>query len=126
MRAATVAGGLAFLAALAATLFLAFGAAYSGHTCTGGVCTSDSRTLIEENGSWVLILLAIPVALSGIIFVSVLPNVSWDKYAGRAAAVGLLLFCVALVVSLGLLFLPSLLLAIIALVLDRKREAPGR
>jgi hypothetical protein len=70
----------------------------------------------------VVALLAIPVLLTGIVFVSVLPRTHWDKYAGRTAAVGLLLFCVVLIVSLGLLFLPALALSTVALVLDRNRE----
>ena len=131
MRGAPLAGGLAFLAAIAAALFLTFGVSYSSTSCTLtaqdatglGTCVSDSRTLVEENGIWVLFLLGIPILLSGIVFVSVLPAVYWDKYAGRTAAVGLFLFCIVLIVSLGLLFVPSLLLAIIALFLDRKRVA---
>jgi hypothetical protein len=115
---------------VAAALFLALGNAYSGETCPAvspdsagvSVCASSSRTLIQENGSWVVALLAIPVLLTGIVFVSVLPRTHWDKYAGRTAAVGLLLFCVVLIVSLGLLFLPALALSTVALVLDRNRE----
>ena len=131
MRGAPLAGGLALLAAIAAALFLTFGISYSGTSCTItpsdaaglGTCVSDSRTLVEENGSWVLFLLGIPVLLAGIVFVSVLPGIYWDKYAGRTAAVGLFLFCIVLVVSLGLLFVPSLLLATLALFLDRNRVA---
>ena len=47
----------------------------------------------------------------------------WDKYAGRTAAVGLLLFCVVLLISFGLLFLPALVLDTIALVLHKPRAA---
>ena len=125
MRPASLAGGAGFIAALAVALFLTFGNTYRSSSCSvepGGEtrCVEDSSTAVEENGAWIAVLFAIPVLLSGVVFVSVLPGVRWDKYAGRTAAVGLLLFCVVLALSLGLLFFPSLFLAILALFLDRK------
>jgi hypothetical protein len=87
-------------------------------------CVESSSTLVEQNGGWVLVLVAAPVLLSALTFVSLLPSVHWDKYAGRLAAVGLMLFCVVLLISIGLIFLPSLLLFAVALFLDRKRGLP--
>ena len=127
LRPATVVGGLGMLWSLAAAGFLLFGNSYEGLTCrasTDGTtpnCVTESRTLIEQNGSWVVVLVALPVALSILAFASVLPGVHWDKYAGRLAAVGLMLFCIVLLISLGLLFLPALILLSAALYLDRGR-----
>ena len=128
MNAATLAGAAGLLAALVTALFLTFGNTYKGISCratpTGQPdCVEESSTAVEQNGRWVLLVFALPVILSGVVFVSVLPRVKWDKYAGRTAAVGLLLFCVVLLISFGLLFLPALVLDTIALVLHKPRAA---
>jgi hypothetical protein len=125
-------GGAGLLAALVATLFLVFlifannsnaeSCTLSPATGNPATCVSVSHNAVERDG-WIAIFCAIPVILSGFAFVSVLPNIYWDKYAGRVAAVGLLLFCVVFAVSLGVLFMPSLLLATLSLYLDRKRGA---
>ena len=131
MRPATLVGGLGLLCAVGAAGFLLFGNTYSTTTCsaspTSGTssCVTGSETLVEQNGSWVALLIAVPVALSTLAFASVLPGVRWDKYAGRLAVVGLLLFCIVLLISFGMLFLPSLGLLTTAVFLDRKRGVPA-
>lgn len=122
-------GGLGMACALGAAGFLLFGASYRGITCSPSLdgrtpnCVEERRSLIEENGNGAVMLVAIPLALSTLAFASVLPNVHWDKYAGRVALVAMLLFCIVLLISIGLLFLPALLLLSVALFLDRKRGA---
>jgi hypothetical protein len=127
MRPATVVGGLGLMWAAGAGAFLLFGNSYEGITCSASSdgatsnCVTNSRSLVEENGSWAAILVALPVALSTLAFASVLPGVHWDKYAGRLAVVGVMLFCIVLLISFGMLFLPSLLLLSVAVYLDRNR-----
>ena len=65
MRAATLLAVGGLIAALLAAGALTFVDFYSGETCevtSGGTarCTDESSTLIQENGRWVLGLLAVP------------------------------------------------------------------
>jgi hypothetical protein len=67
MNAARVLAALSVLAALIAAAYLIFADTYHGQGCSYGEdgvyrCEELSATLIEENGSWVLLLLALPVA----------------------------------------------------------------
>jgi len=129
VRPATIFAGVALLWAGAASVFWALFETYNGVSCsvsTPGAtttnCTSQSNTLVEENGAWVLLLVALPLLITAVAYLATLWQ--WDEYAGRVATVGLFLFCAVLGFSIGMAYLPSLLLLTVAMFLDR-RPAPA-
>jgi hypothetical protein len=95
----------AVAAATIGSFYLAFASSYSGDT--NG--TPTSTTLIQENGAWVSILLAIPVALS------LLPIAVKGK-AHRAALRTVTVFLVIsmFITVIGVFYLPTGLLLILA------------
>ena len=118
-RGMTGAGWVALAAmalAVAAGLGLAFYPVYQGESETvssSGVVTSssDSATLIAENGPWVALLLCVPVLLAALGLWSALRG---HKTLAWVFAGVLLAFCVVGGFSIGLFYLPaglSLLLA---------------
>ena len=97
--------GLAFLLALAATVFWLFGPAYR-------VSNGESRTLIEVNGLWGLVVIAFPTA------VALVPLI-WRKRAARlVAAVVLTVFAFVSGFSVGLFYWPAGLAMVVAAVFD--------
>jgi hypothetical protein len=128
VRVSTALAGLAIAAALVAAAFLIFADTYSGQTCVASAsgsstCTSESSSLIEENGSWVLILLAVPVLLSLLGFVAVQPHLGLPWFLGWTIAVGYAILCVAAMFSIGFFFIPSAALLLVATALNGYRRA---
>ena len=108
----TVAGWVALAAvalAVVAGLGLAFYPVYQGESQTvsssGAVTSSsDGTTLLDENGSWVALLLCVPVVLAALGL--------WGAIRGRktlawVSAGVLLAFCVVGGFSIGLFYLPA-------------------
>jgi hypothetical protein len=119
LRTSSGLAGLAFSVALLAFVYLTFGDTYSGQVCNvspGGTseCASESSTLIEENGSRVLIPLAIPVIVTGLIAATLAGMIELPRPAVWLIAGGLLGFCLLTGFSIGLFFLPAALLLVIA------------
>ena len=129
MRAATTLAGLAVVLAFLAASFLLLADTYSGQTCTasaaGGVpvCTSESSSLIEQNGSWVLALLAVPLLFSAAGFLATLQRFNLPWFAGWVVAVSYALLCVVAAASIGFFFVPSALLLLIATGLNGYQRA---
>ena len=118
-------------AALGAALFLVLAPSYTERSCTvtaGGeeVCISSSRTLVEENGNWVLAFVALPIALTAVVFVSATDLLPLPRAAGWAAVVILLAGCLITGFSIGLLFFPAALLALAAMALPKPRLSDER
>jgi hypothetical protein len=111
---------------VAASAYLMFAETSSGSSCSRAAgeaeqCTSYSRTLVEDQGEAILLLLAIPVALSGAVFWLLAAN------GDRSLAVGLaglfLALCVISIFSIGILYVPGALLLLTAgLLYTRKTE----
>ena len=78
---------------------------------------SSSATLIEVNGVWVLLLLAIPVLLTGFgLAAAIYPRIPRALRLSIlwCLAVGALIFCLMGLLSIGLLYLPVALALIVA------------
>ncbi len=126
MRTASFLAAAALLAAVLAAAFLSFANTYSGESCEispGSMreCSSDSATLVEQNGIWVYGLLAIPIAITASVLAAIayrLPKgIEW-LLAGLA-----LTGCVIAIFSIGVFFLPAALLLVSAAASDRRRLA---
>ena len=118
-------------AALGAALFLVFAPSYTERRLHGYVrgwefCISSSRTLAEQNGDWVLAFVALPVALSAVVFVSATGLLPLPRSVGWAALVVLLAGCLITGFSIGLLFFPAALLALFAMLLSKPRLGDER
>jgi hypothetical protein len=120
--AVSLALGALFVGVLAAVL-LTFVDAYSGSSCevTPGrveTCSDTSRTLVEENGRWVLLLLAVPVALAAGVLLAIryrMPVVIEWLLASIAFA-----GCALAIFSVGIFFLPMTFLLFAAALTDRR------
>jgi hypothetical protein len=131
VKAPAVLAGLALAAAILAAGFLTFADTYSGQTCTataGGdpVCASESSSLIEENGAWVLALLIVPIALSAVGLLATLPRFDLPWFLGWTVSVSYALLCVISAASIGFLFMPSALLLLVATALNGHRRTYRR
>jgi len=129
MKAATAFSVLATAAAAGGAVFLAFVPVYHGVRCGGApsrqTCEElPSRTLIEENGAWVLLLLAVPLALT----FAGLASVRWrlPRALTWATAVALLAACSIAIFSIGAFFLPAALLLLAAAVARAWEQAAER
>ncbi len=127
-RMANLLGMLSLAAAIAAAGYLIFADTYSTQSCSavpgvaGQTCVSGAgETLIEENGAWVLWLLAIPVA--GTAVVAALIAFKWP--AGPAWVIALVLLAASFFTALtiGAFFLPATILAVVAVAL--RARVPG-
>lgn len=130
-RGMTAAGWVALAAvtlAVAAGIGLAFYPVYQGEgesASSSGVVTSstDSATLIAENGPWVALLLCVPAVLAALGL--------WAALRGHRSLAwifaGVLLgFCVLGAFSVGLFYLPAALALLLAAGLTEGRAGRDR
>jgi hypothetical protein len=128
---------LSVAASILAAGFLTFADTYSRESCVliapgSRVCTSETSSLIEENGTQVLALLVVPVLISGAGLAAILPRFDLPWFAGWLVAVGYAVLCVIAMFSIGFFFVPSALLLLAATALNGYRRAyradgaPGR
>ena len=117
---------LALLLTVTASVLLAFLPVYSGVTSdSNGTSTESSATLVQVNGSSVIILLAIPIAIS------LLPlftrGRAWQPLSITAAILlGIAVFLGIL--SIGIFFVPVLIVEVVAACLPTRatpRKAPS-
>jgi len=90
--------------------------------------TPVTASLIEVNGLWVLLLLAIPVVLTGLALVSILltaPGQARRKLSLLALAVLLVGFGVVGSFSIGLFYLPSALALVVSAAVAFRGRASG-
>lgn len=110
------------LLSLLAAAYLALADTYSSQSCvsdgTSTVCTDkSSSTLIEENGAWVLLLLAVPICLAA---AQLLLVIAHGPAVLKSLVAGVFLpACLIALFSLGVFFLPAALVSAVALLLDR-------
>lgn len=125
-RIMTASGWLAVIAvvlAAAAGLFLALYPVYQGvseSVSSSGAVTSstDSATLVAENGSWVILVLCVPVALAAL---GLMGAVRERRTATWAAALTLLGFVILGGFSIGLFYAPAALALLAAAGMTRAR-----
>ena len=119
----------ALLLALAAGSWLAFSPGfYQGVSVTASssgevVQRSEQASLLAENGMWVLGLLAVPVALTGL---GVFGAARSLRVLLWSVAVVLLVFSVVSAMTIGLFYLPSAIALLVAAALCNSSRAPRR
>ena len=118
---AAIISGLALLASLAATSYLLNAPLYQGIEthCTESGCETiqTTKTLVEANGSWVIILLVLITLVSGAPVVVSLALPRLRRLVTWVSALLLLAFTILGSLTIGLAYLPSTLLLFIAAVL---------
>lgn len=124
-----IAAALAHVLAWAASIWLAVGPSYQVVTGTPEGQVRTTKTLIEANGLWVISLLLVPVALTGLSFLTA-SFIGNKGASGRVLlwfwAVLLLGGCFLAIWSIGLFYLPAaFLLGLAALIASVRRPAPG-
>lgn len=119
-RLATALSAAAFLVACAATIYLLTAATYEG-VSTGAVLTGGgaeptrvTRSFVSTNGSWVIGLLLGVTLLAGVPLGIALASPRNQQAATWSAALLLLGFSMISGFSVGLLFLPSAALLLVA------------
>ena len=120
VRLNMVAAWAAHLWAWGIALFLALVPVYSGLSSSSsapGEWVETSKTLIEQNGLYVIWILLFPILVSGIVLLAI--HFMDAGHKGRRAllwviAVALLVLCVMTIMSLGLLYLPMALALLVA------------
>jgi len=129
-RAPTVWVALAaLLLAVAAGSWLAFSPGfYQGVSVTASssgevVQRSEQASLLAENGMWVLGLLAVPVALTGL---GVFGAARRFRFLLWSVAVVLLVFSVISAMTIGLFYLPAAIALLVAAALCSSSRAPRR
>ncbi|HSM72359.1 MAG TPA: hypothetical protein VK851_12515 [Anaerolineales bacterium] len=119
---ATVLSGLALLLSVAATIYLLQAPLYQGveTSCTEDGCETveSTKTLVEANGRWVVNLLITMTVISGApLFALAFRRLTLQRWVTWASALILLTFSIAGALSIGLAFMPSALLLLVAGVL---------
>ena len=120
---------IALALALAAGLWLAFYpdlySSVSETASSTGVTTEQSghASLIDENGNWVIALLAVPVALTGL---GVLGAARRNRILVWGAAWVLLAFSLISGFSIGLFYAPSAVALLVAAALGAPRRSPDQ
>jgi hypothetical protein len=126
---ALLAGG-ALVLAVAAGLYVGTFAGYTHAACSVGSggrpdCVVITRTVVGENGSWVVVLLAAPAVLCAASLVALTRQTRARSRLALGLAAVLLAGSIVTGFSIGLPFLPAALLLMIAALLDQ-RPAPVR
>ena len=109
--------GVSLVLANAALLFLAFWPYFYKGTAVstdGRVLEETSASLIEENGTGVLVWLIIPVVLCLVAFLVTLSRIRGGRVIMWTMAALLLLFGFVSILSIGVFYMPAALALIIA------------
>jgi hypothetical protein len=118
---ATIVSGLALLASIAATIYLLNAPLYQvvETHCTESGCETiqGTRTLVEANGSRVIILLTLITLASGVPFVVSLTLPRLQRLVTWVFALLILAFSIIGSFTIGLAYMPSAILLLIAAVL---------
>jgi hypothetical protein len=128
---ATVLSGLAFLAALAWTIYLLTAPLYhtasTVHTANGEQTVQGTATLVEANGSRVIVQLILVTLVAGLPLLVALIRSPAQRLVTWICALLLLAYSIAGSFTIGLAFLPSALLLLLAGIatLFVRRRSPG-
>ena len=108
--------------------FFLFGPTYRGAEITPEGIVQKTATLVDMNGLWVVWLLLVPISLSCVASVGVImTRLSWRRrlimiWVGTSL---LLLFCLIGLASIGLVYLPSLLVLVLAAGIQIRAQRAG-
>ena len=108
--------------------FFLFVPAYSGTEITLGGTVQKTATLVEMNGPWVVLLLLTPISLSCMATVGVIMTRFSRRRRLIMMWVGtslLLSFCLIGLASIGLVYLPSLLVLVLAVGIQTSAQRGG-
>ena len=113
--------GLVFMVALATGALLAFAPVVSTESCVadsgGSVCTSGSTSLLHGEGAGVLAVLAFPAIVTAVALIA--PS----RRSARWTAIALTGAAILASASLGIFFVPTVVLAWVAASRSRLRNA---
>ena len=132
-RASSASAWTAHVLACATGAWLAFGPVYQGVSATlpgesAGEAARSTATLIEVNGLYVIPLLLVPVLLSGIAVWAVRGadgGMTGRRILPWVLAVVLLGLCALLILSIGMLYLPTALAMLVAAIAGSAGRAPS-
>ena len=115
---ATILSGLAFLASIAATIYLLNAPLYQTietvHTESGEETIQGTATLVEANGTWVVNQLVGVTLASGVPLFVALRRFALQRLVTWVSALLLLAYSIAGSFTIGLAFMPSAILLLIA------------
>jgi hypothetical protein len=115
---AMILSGLAFLVSVAATIYLLNAPLYQHVetvlTESGEKTIQDTATLVEVNGSWVVYQLCAVTLVSGVPFFVALRRSALQRIVTWVSALLLMAYSIAGSFSIGLAFMPSAILLLIA------------
>ena len=113
-----VLSGLAIVIAIAATIFLLKAPLYTGveTSCTESGCETieTTQTLVEANGSWVIYQLITVVLVSSLPLLTAFARPAIQRSITWISALLLLVYSIVGALSIGLAFMPSAILLLIA------------
>jgi len=115
---ATILSGLAFLTSIAAFIYLLYAPFYQYvrviDTPGDGETIRGTATLVEVNGTWVVILLAVATLVSGLPLFVALWWSALQRLVTWLSALLLMAYSIAGSFTIGLAFAPSAILLLIA------------
>ena len=115
---ATILSGLAFLTSIAATIYLLNAPLYQYvkvvHTESGEETIQGTATLVEENGNWVVNQLVGVTLVSGVPLFVALRRSALQRLVTWVSALLLMAYSIAGSFTIGLAFMPSAILLLIA------------
>jgi hypothetical protein len=115
---ATILSGLAFLAAIAATIYLLNAPLYQHvktvHTESGEQTIQGTATLVEVNGTWVINQLLLVTLVSGVPLFVALRRSTLHRLVTWVSALLLMAYSIAGSFTIGLAFMPSAILLLMA------------
>ena len=133
-RIGIISAGVAHGLAWAVLLYLAFWPCiYVGTTATlpGDVTTTESvckGTLVSVNGMYVLLVLAVPLAITGLGLFATL-STDLPRFIARmvlwVSAILLILACLLGALSIGIIYIPSALAMIVAAIAGPRKTEPS-
>ncbi|HKI54304.1 MAG TPA: hypothetical protein VJ987_09275 [Anaerolineales bacterium] len=117
-RLATILNGLALLISIAATIYLLNAPLYHGSetSCIGNECETieTTQTLVEANGLRVVYQLIVVTLVSSLPFLAAFARPAAQRLVTWGSALLLLAYSIAGAFTVGLAFMPSALLLVIA------------
>jgi hypothetical protein len=111
---ATILSGLAFLACTAATIFLLNAPLYRTVTESAEQSIQGTATLVEANGTWVINQLLLVTLVSGVPLFVALRRSPLQRLVTWVSALLLMAYSIAGSFTIGLAFMPSAILLLIA------------
>lgn len=93
---------------------------------SGSGSNGSSETLVGENGTWVLMLLAVPLTVAALVALALLVRRRWALWIACAATAALALGNVAAMLTIGIFVLPVTAALIVGCIVGGVCEFSGR